>query len=363
MALWHRFASRPLVRNVDAGQLLENFFVAGVGTLLAIRVYLAATGYPQVGGHGLHIAHMLWGGLMMLIAIVLMLAVVGKRVQRLASILGGIGFGTFIDELGKFITSNNNYFFRPTIALIYAIFILMFLAFRAIERRRNLSPDDYLANALDRVREAVTHDMDADDRTRALALLDQSDQRDPLVDALRSVLRQAPVIVEPPRVSAAARFLAWARRTYVALVGSRRFGRIIVAIFTLHAVGAVINAVVAIVTDRGVTWTSPDISFVETGNVLAAALSNGMIVIGVMRLRVSRLVAYRWFKRSILVSIFLVQFFSFYREELIAVLFLLVDVTLLVTLDFVITRERSAHGAPPTAAASEPIAERAAAVS
>ena len=108
--------------------------------------------------------------------------------------------------------------------------------------------------------------------------------------------------------------------------------------------------------------TSPDISFVETGNVLAAALSNTLILIGVARLRVSRLVAYRWFKRGILVSIFLVQFFSFYREELIAVVFLLVDLALLVTLDFVISRERGANAATPTAA-SDPIAERAVAVS
>lgn len=362
MALWHRSASRPLVRNVDAGQLLENFFVAAVGTLLAIRVYLAATGYPQVGGRGLHIAHLLWGGLMMLIAIVVMLSFVGKRVQRAASILGGIGFGTFIDELGKFITSNNNYFFRPTIALIYAIFVLMFLAFRAIDRRRHLTPDDYLANALDRVREAVIHNMGTDDRTRALALLDKSDPRDPLVDALRSVLRQTPVTAETTRVSIPTRFLAWTRRTYVALVGSRRFGRIVVAIFTLHAVAAVINALIAIVTDRGVTFSNPDISFVETGNVLAAALSNTMIVIGVVRLHVSRLVAYRWFKRSILVSIFLVQFFSFYREELIAVVFLLVDVTLLVTLDFVISRERHAQ-VEPSSGTLEPITGRAATVS
>src|SRR5438105_3470241 len=29
----------------------------------------ALSGYPQVGGHGLHIAHMLWGGLLMVLAI------------------------------------------------------------------------------------------------------------------------------------------------------------------------------------------------------------------------------------------------------------------------------------------------------
>jgi len=33
----------------------------------------------------------------------------------------------FIDELGKFITSDNNYFFQPTISLIYIVFIIIFL--------------------------------------------------------------------------------------------------------------------------------------------------------------------------------------------------------------------------------------------
>ncbi len=37
---------------------------------------------PELGGHGLHIAHLLWGGF-------------------------------FIDELGKFITQDNDYFFKP----------------------------------------------------------------------------------------------------------------------------------------------------------------------------------------------------------------------------------------------------------
>ena len=39
----------------------ELFLFAGIATVLITRAYLAATGYPQIGGGALHIAHVLWG--------------------------------------------------------------------------------------------------------------------------------------------------------------------------------------------------------------------------------------------------------------------------------------------------------------
>ena len=113
-----------MARDIDGGRWLESFLVSAVVSILGIRFYLEATGYPQIGGHGLHIAHMLWGGLFMVVAIVVLLAFVGKRIQQFGAVVGGIGFGMFIDELGKFITSDNNYFYEPTFALIYVIFIV-----------------------------------------------------------------------------------------------------------------------------------------------------------------------------------------------------------------------------------------------
>ena len=50
-------------RSVEAAKLLERFFVSGVVTVLLTRGWLALTGYPQIGGDGLHIAHMLFGGI------------------------------------------------------------------------------------------------------------------------------------------------------------------------------------------------------------------------------------------------------------------------------------------------------------
>src|SRR5436305_1593218 len=111
-------AAPTLIRNGDGPDLLLQLLVCAVGTVLAIRYYLERTGYPQIGGGGLHIAHMLWGGFFMVVALVLLLGFIGRRPQRLGSIFGGVGFGLFIDELGKFITRDNDYFFRPTVALI-----------------------------------------------------------------------------------------------------------------------------------------------------------------------------------------------------------------------------------------------------
>ena len=76
-----------VARNVDAGDYLEAFLVAAVGTVLGIRVFLEVTGYPQIGGGGLHVAHLLWGGLLMLVALVLLLGFVGKRAEWAAAVV------------------------------------------------------------------------------------------------------------------------------------------------------------------------------------------------------------------------------------------------------------------------------------
>ena len=85
-----------LVRDIDGPTYLETFLVTAVVAILGIRLYLELAGYPRLGAGGLHIAHMLWGGFLMLVALVLLLAFLGKRMKHAGAIVGGVGFGLTI---------------------------------------------------------------------------------------------------------------------------------------------------------------------------------------------------------------------------------------------------------------------------
>src|SRR5206468_1528896 len=74
--LWHNAGmarARRYLRSFEAGGLLETFLTAAVAALLGIRFFLRLAGYPQLGGSHLHVAHMLWGGVLMAAAIILLL--------------------------------------------------------------------------------------------------------------------------------------------------------------------------------------------------------------------------------------------------------------------------------------------------
>lgn len=341
---------RP-VRNVDAAALLELFLVYGVAAILGIRIYLELTGFPQVGGDGLHIAHMLWGGMLLLISVVLLVAFLGKSVVRLGAILGGLGFGIFIDELGKFITSDNNYFFRPTFALIYIIFVVLFLVFRMIDRRKTLTQQEALVNALDIVKELVRHDLDSKERQQALMLLTQSDQRDPIVVALQQTLEHAtpaPNKLPDPAV----RLARWGHAVYLRIIRQHWFAGALVALFALLAVSDVLSLITTIISDPHFTPGEPSLSFTDWGDMISSGTFAGLVAAGISQLRRSRVAAYQWFRRAMLVSIFFSQVFLFYSEQLVAMVGLVVNLLLLGALNYTIGEEEEGAQAIPVAGAA-----------
>ena len=126
-------AHRP-IRNLYAHSnvllMLLAFGISVVGT----RLFLELTGYPQLGNDTLHIAHALWGGVLLVVAVLLTLTYVNRWIFQLAAVFAGAGVGLFIDEIGKFITQNNDYFFPAAAPLIYVFYLLTVFAYLYIRR-------------------------------------------------------------------------------------------------------------------------------------------------------------------------------------------------------------------------------------
>jgi len=119
----------------DADRFILIAIVSFAISVVGIRWWLQLTGYPQIGGGELHIAHMLWGGLLLVVAGLLPQVVVGTWVKEASAVALGAGTGLFIDEVGKFITTSNDYFYPAAAPLIYGVLLTFVLSFILLRRR------------------------------------------------------------------------------------------------------------------------------------------------------------------------------------------------------------------------------------
>lgn len=343
----HRPSFGRLTRNAEAPLLLETFFIAAVASFLGIRWFLAAAGYPQVGSGGLHIAHMLWGGLLMLLAVMLLVSFLDRSVEHAAAVIAGLGFGTFIDEIGKFVTSDNDYFFRPAVALIYAVFVIAFLMARVLIGRRRPTGGEALANALELMAGAPGVGLEPDDRERIsdiLALADPGDVRTGLALQYLAAIPGTPdhdsvVEIIGGRLAAGyERLMAAAWANTVLVVG-------VIAYAVIAVTGVVALALQE--PSRGATDAAAGATIAQVASTLVGA---ALVLRGVVGLRRSRAEAFRWMMRGLLVWILLTQVFVFYSSQLGGLGGLAFDLVAYGSLRFAMTRERASdyarHGQP-----------------
>jgi hypothetical protein len=137
----------PITRNATGSLSAESFVIIAIVTILLTRLYLRLTGYPQVGGGDLHIAHALYGGALMMLALLIGWMTLGSGPRVLAVVLGGIGFGLFLDEIGKFVTKDNDYFYGPAAEIMYILVVLLLVGARIVRDIRPLSAHECLASA------------------------------------------------------------------------------------------------------------------------------------------------------------------------------------------------------------------------
>ncbi|TFH35672.1 MAG: hypothetical protein E4G99_06760 [Anaerolineales bacterium] len=135
---------------------LLSFAVSVAGT----RLLLELTGYPQLGGGDLHIAHVLWGGMLLFVSSLLMMILANRWVYLLGAVLAGLGVGLFIDEVGKFITQTNDYFYPAAAPIIYAFFLLTVFLYLQIRRPPPYDVRGELYRALNSMTELLDHHLE-----------------------------------------------------------------------------------------------------------------------------------------------------------------------------------------------------------
>lgn len=190
MTAIHTRVRRPVVRENAEHYLLLTLVSFAVSVTLT-RLFLALTGYPQLGGGGLHIAHVLWGGLLLFVATLLLITLANQWVQSVGAVLGGVGVGLFIDEVGKFITQSNDYFYPLAAPIIYAFFLLTVLIYLQVRRAGARDARDELYYVLDALGEVLDHDLEPEERMALEARLHfiaQQQERPDLAKLARELL-------------------------------------------------------------------------------------------------------------------------------------------------------------------------------
>lgn len=310
-----------LPRDPAGPRHVAGFLVVTVLTVLVTRGALALTGFPQLGGGGLHVAHVLWGGLLMAVALVGALSWAGPVVRPLAALVGGIGFGLFIDEIGKFVTSDNDYFFEPTASLIYLVVVVLVLAGEAIHGRRAPDPHETLAAAADLAVAGIAGGFSIRARRQARELAEAAgDVRGAaevraLLDVVEDDARELP---DP--ISAVSR---WVVTTSRRVVRVRWLPRVTVAVLAIATLATVGRGVWLIVDGAELPWWA-EIGMIASGAVSLVCSGIGLHLVGTDRVR-----GYEWFRRAVLVNLLLTQIALFRIDQWSAVSGLVVDLVLL----------------------------------
>ena len=158
----------PIDRSLVLRQGVERYMLTSLVSfalsVMTIRLLLDLTGYPQLGNTTLHIAHVLWGGLLLFISGLLPLVLANAWAYTTAAVLNGVGMGLFIDEVGKFITQTNDYFYPPAAPIIYAFFLLVVLLYLYIRRHTKLSARRRMYQVLHDLGEVLDHDLQPDEK-------------------------------------------------------------------------------------------------------------------------------------------------------------------------------------------------------
>lgn len=228
MMKFSRSRVRKAVKRNGAQRYILFVVFSFAASVSITRLFLSLTGYPKIGNGELHIAHVLWGGLILFIATLIPLLFANRWAYTTTALLSGVGVGLFIDEVGKFITQNNNYFYPAAAPIVYGLFMLTVLLYTQVRRRRPHDVRTELYGLFDDLQEVLDFDLDERERRVIKARLEhirgETDQPDllALIDSLDNFIDSNAVKLVPDTPGFISRLITRINTWFEKIVTSNR---------------------------------------------------------------------------------------------------------------------------------------------
>jgi hypothetical protein len=322
------------VRREQAERYILTSLIAFAITVIVTRAFLQLTGFPQIGNSVLHIAHALWGGLLLILAAYLPLAYANRWALQASAVLGGIGTGLFIDEVGKFITQANDYFFPPALPLIYGFILLNVLGYLFFRRPSKENPRRAMYIALEGLQDLLDEDFDATEASHIQAQLDIARQSElPEIISLANALGE--YLVEREGQLPEAKPGLWKRVTrWIDAVGLRLGRRRHRAIISILLIGWVVFVVgyIALIFQGGANLDPQVLQWRVPLIVIQVVVGILMVVAAILWLIQREELALKFGISGFLISLVALQLLYFYISQFLAITMTLLQLAILLVL-------------------------------
>lgn len=336
--------------------------VVAIATVLSTRLFLNIAGYPylldlfRLNSDTLHISHIMFGGLFLYLGGAINLFFHGKKVRQLSAVFLGIGLGLFVDEVGKFITHDYNYFYQPAAMIIYIVFLLVFATYSYLVNSSYKQNEEKLYQIFEKFEEIIEEDFEITEKKYLLAQIESlsfSKKNTPflaLKKQLKYLVKNMPVKKDKSRQGWFDFLKKTIEEIYANFFLKPRFTRFIILFFVAYSISTLIESgyylffknyklVDYLLTNFSLPITASQPYILAIAQMTASTISNLFIIIGVYFYTSNKLKGLRYFKNGLVLKILLVRPFSFYFDQFSAAVGALFDICLLYGIELLLNKK------------------------
>lgn len=334
-----------LIKRENASELVLTVMKWAILSLLFMRTALILLNYPTIGKGNWHIAHAFTGGMVMWAGAMIGYIYYGAQAKKISATVFGVGLGWFVDEIGKYLTRDNNYFFQPAVSLIYVFFIILFLIYRYSEKNEPKEPRAILFQVMDKLEELSENDLEISEKValqkKLKGVIRKGDEKTKNLALELSHMVERIEPIENKADGRSVRFWKIIKRFSYQKVFKRKWVlRILLVLAIMYIAGGVIDSVFILSKFKEnrlfelwygnwelVNRTDLRIfSIMTLGNGTTSILFIGGIY-WLSRRKKAR--GFSYFQYGLLVNIFITSVFKFYFEQISGILGVLVSIVVL----------------------------------